>query len=89
MISFIINTIIIIIIDEFSYLIPPRLKYRNFLKIFSDNYIRTSMDSWIAHVKQYASSNNVSYKTAMKQAGPSYTKKVKAVKEKRVRKSKK
>ena len=41
------------------------------------------MNSWIAHVKQYASSNNVSYKTAMKQAGPSYTKKVKVVKEKR------
>jgi len=47
------------------------------------------MNSWIAHVKQYASSNNVSYKTAMKQAGPSYTKKVKAVKEKRTGKSKK
>ena len=47
------------------------------------------MNSWIAHVKQYASSNIVSYKTAMKQAGPSYTKKVKVVKEKRTRKSKK
>ena len=48
---------------------------------------RTKMNSWIAHVKQYASSNNVSYKTAMKQAGPSFTKKVKAVKEKRTKKT--
>jgi hypothetical protein len=44
------------------------------------------MNSWIAHVKQYASNNKVSYKTAMKQAGASFTKKVKAVKEKRTKK---
>jgi hypothetical protein len=29
---------------------------------------------WIAHVKEYASSNNVSFKTAMKQAGATYNK---------------
>jgi len=44
------------------------------------------MNSWIAHVKQYASNNKVSYRTAMKQAGASFTKKVKALKEKRTKK---
>ena len=34
-----------------------------------------SANSWIAHVKQYASSHNVSYKQAMKNAGASYNKK--------------
>ena len=52
----------------------------------SNNNNRTSMNSWIAHVKQYASNNKVSYKTAMKQAGASFTKKVKAVKEKQTKK---
>jgi hypothetical protein len=33
------------------------------------------MSSWINHVKQYALNNNISYKEAMKQAKPSYTKK--------------
>jgi hypothetical protein len=33
------------------------------------------MSSWIDHVKQYALNNNISYKEAMKQAKPSYTKK--------------
>jgi hypothetical protein len=29
---------------------------------------------WIAHVKEYAATNNVSFKTAMKQAGATYNK---------------
>lgn len=31
-------------------------------------------NSWITHVKQYAKSHNVSYKTALKNAKSSYTK---------------
>ena len=30
--------------------------------------------SWIAHVKQYAKTNKISYKDALKNAGPSYKK---------------
>jgi hypothetical protein len=29
---------------------------------------------WITHVKEYASSNNISFKEAMKQAGATYNK---------------
>ena len=32
------------------------------------------VNSWIAHVKRYASENNVPYKVAMKQAKSSYNK---------------
>ena len=32
------------------------------------------VNSWIAHVKRYASENNVPYKVAMKQAKASYNK---------------
>lgn len=30
--------------------------------------------SWINHVKQYAKTHNISYKEALKQAGPTYKK---------------